>query len=112
MRSAAPAVSTPVEDPVEAEERVPGGIERAARLFVGMLPYGETDPRKLLGEIAILLARRVDDSGAVPAAVRELRTLLMQLAEAPNGPAGKVDELRLAAHRRELEGILASLPER
>jgi hypothetical protein len=78
-----------------------------ARAFVDALPYPDGDPRHLLGELAVLIARRVDEDGAVPAAVRELRTLLVQLAEAPNGPAGFVDEGRLRRAQRRLDGILA-----
>lgn len=78
-----------------------------ARAFVEALPYESHDPRAMIGQMAILLAKRVDDEGAVPASVRELRTLLMQLAEAPNGPAGMVDEQRLKRAQRVLDGILA-----
>lgn len=101
-----PEVAAPV---TLAEERVPGGIETMARAFVDSLPYQDGDPRRVLGEIAVLVARRVDEDGAVPAAVRELRTLLMQLAEAPNGPAGFVDEGRVRRAQRRLDGILAQV---
>ncbi len=102
-------VRMPAELPVEPAERVPGGIETMARAFVDTLPYAKDDPRHLIGELAVLLAQRVDDDGAVPAAVRELRTLLVQLAEAPNGPAGTVDELRLRRAQRRLDGMLAQV---
>ena len=106
---AVPGVTAAVAVPVEAGSgRVPGGIETMARAFVESLPYLPDDPRFLLGEVAVQLARRVDEDGAVPAAVRELRVLLMQLAEAPNGPAGKVDELRVRRAQRRLDGILAA----
>lgn len=86
----------------------PGGIEQMAAAFVESLPYPEDDPRWILGQLAIELAKRVDDDGAVPATVRELRTLLVQLAEIPNQSAGQVDELRLQRARRRLDGLLAA----
>jgi hypothetical protein len=43
----------------------------------------------------------------VPAAVGQLRILLMQLAEVPNGPAGVVDEMRVRHHQRQLDALLA-----
>ena len=91
------------------DELAMGGLETMARAFVDALPYERSDPRFIIGEIAILLAKRVDEDGAVPAAVRELRTLLMQLAESPNGPAGAVDEGRLKRAQRRLDGILAQV---
>ena len=105
-----PALAVPTSSPSDskpAESTDAGGIETMARLFVDSLPYPPTDPRAMLGEIAVMLARRVDQDGAVPAAVRELRTLLMQLAEAPNGPAGAVDEARLKSAQRKIDGLLA-----
>jgi hypothetical protein len=58
--------------------------------------------------IAVRLAQRVDETGALPAAVRELRVLLVQLVEVPNGPAGVVDEIRLRSAQRRLDSILAT----
>lgn len=84
-----------------------GQIELAVRAYVAALPYRGNDPRALLCLIAVQLARRVDETGAVPAAVRELRVLLQQLTENPNGPAGPVDELRLKAAQRTLDAIIA-----
>lgn len=84
-----------------------GQIELAVRAYVAALPYRGNDPRALLCLIAVQLARRVDETGAVPAAVRELRVLLQQLTENPNGPAGPVDELRLRAAQRTLDAIIA-----
>lgn len=86
---------------------VAGRIEALAREFVESLPHGPDDPRHLLGQLAIELARRIDDEGAVPAAVGQLRILLMQLAEVPNGPAGVVDEMRVRHHQRQLDALLA-----
>jgi hypothetical protein len=40
--------------------------------------------------------------------VRELRVLLVQLTEIPNGPSGVVDEVRLRAAQRKLDNILAT----
>lgn len=79
-----------------------------ATAFVATLPYGEGDPRAMLGQLAVELARRVDETGAAPAAIRELRVMLMQLAEAPNGPSGLVDEMRVRHHQRQLDAMLAT----
>ena len=100
--AAAPAASAP------DGERRPGGIETAVVAFVESLPYRDPDPRALLGMIAVRLAQRVDETGALPAAVRELRVLLVQLVEVPNGPAGVVDEIRLRSAQRRLDSILAT----
>lgn len=81
----------------------------AVRAYVEALPYVDGDPRKILGDIAVQLARRVDESGALPAAVRELRVLLMQIAEVPNGAPGRVDEMRLRRSQRRLDGLLAQV---
>lgn len=100
----APAVMPPGMD----DERAPGGIETAVTAFVASLPYQVPDPRALLAQIAVRLAQRVDETGALPAAVRELRVLLVQLTEVPNGPAGVVDEVRLRSAQRRLDNILAT----
>jgi len=100
VRAAAPEEAVP-------PERVLGGIETAVGAFVEALPYVGPDPRALLAQIAVRLARRVDETGALPAAVRELRVLLVQLTEVPNGPSGRVDEVRLRAAQRRLDSILA-----
>jgi len=92
-----------------AAERVPGGIETATSAFVETLGFAAGDPRRLLGRIAVLLAQRVDESGALPAAVRELRVLLAQLAEAPSGPVGRLDDLQVRRAQRRLDQILGSL---
>jgi hypothetical protein len=112
-RSAAPAVEPartstgPVLSPPEVDAYQPGGIETAVIAFVEALPYQAPDPRALLAQIAIKLARRVDLTGAVPAAVRELRVMLVQLVEVPNGPHGFVDEQRLRAAQRRLDATVA-----
>jgi hypothetical protein len=100
-----PAGAAVPSPPVELV-RVPGGIEAAVLAFVEALPYKSPDPRALLAQIAVRLAQRVDETGALPAAVRELRVLLSQLVEVPNGPAGGVDETRLRAAQRRLDTIL------
>jgi len=102
-RAAAPAATPQVDG-----DRVPGRIETAVLAFVAALPYQTPDPRALLAQIAVRLAQRVDETGALPAAVRELRVLLVQLTEVPNGPAGVVDEVRLRAAQRKLDNILAT----
>lgn len=104
------------EQPPEADpepqvpeiERLPGGIEQAVLAFVATLPYAALDPRALLAQICIRLAQRVDETGAMPAAVRELRVMLMQLTEVPNSPAGPVDEARLKRAQRKLDLFLAN----
>lgn len=85
------------------------GIETVVRAYVESLGHPAGDPRAILGEVAIRLARRVDQSGALPAAVRELRVLLAQLAENPNGPSGMVDEVRVRRAQRRLDALLASV---
>jgi len=102
-----PATLGPVIiDPVDG--RRPDKIEAAVIAFVDQLPFEAPDPRALLGQIAILLAQRVDETGAVPAAVRELRVLLAQLVEVPSGPHGVVDEIRLRAAQRKLDSYLGA----
>ncbi len=108
IAAAAAALAPPAPAaPAAVDGREVGGIELAVVAFVESLPYSAPDPRALLAQIAVRLAQRVDETGAVPAAVRELRTLLMQLTEVPNGPAGPVDEVRLRAAQRNLDSILA-----
>jgi hypothetical protein len=102
-RAAAPTPAVQLDG-----DRVPGGIETAVLAFVAALPYQSPDPRALLAQIAVRLAQRVDETGALPAAVRELRVLLVQLTEIPNGPSGVVDEVRLRAAQRKLDNILAT----
>jgi hypothetical protein len=102
-------IAVPVVPPSAPDgERRPGGIETAVVAFVESLPYRDPDPRALLGMIAVRLAQRVDETGALPAAVRELRVLLVQLVEVPNGPSGVVDEIRLRSAQRRLDSILAT----
>lgn len=85
------------------------GIETVVRAYVQSLGHAAGDPRAILGEIAIRLARRVDKSGALPAAVRELRVLLAQLADNPTGPSGKVDDIRVQRAQRRLDALLAQV---
>lgn len=98
----APVPAVPEPDP----EKAAGGIEKAVASFVESLGYPDDDPRAILGQVAVQLARRVDESGALPAAVRELRVLLAQIAEVPNGGAGPVDEVRLQRSRRRLDSLI------
>lgn len=104
MASAAPEIPMV---PETAPREGAGAIEAAVQAYVNALPYKTPDPRALLCLIAVQLAKRVDETAAVPAAVRELRVLLMQLTEQPNGPAGPVDEIRLRAAQRALDSIIA-----
>lgn len=104
---AVPAEPAPVPAVAEPDPgTVPGGIEKAVTAFVGSLGYPEGDPRAILGQVAVQLAKRVDESGALPAAVRELRVLLAQIAEVPNGGPGSVDEVRLQRSRRRLDSLI------
>jgi len=80
-----------------------------ARAYADALPFGQADPRRLIAELAVALARKLDDDGAAPPAVRELRTMLMQLTEVPNQAPGVVDEIRLERAARRLDAILANV---
>jgi hypothetical protein len=109
-RPAPPVVAEPVApepSPADVEVAPPGGIEQAVAAYVAKLAFAPTDPRAILGEIAVRLARRVDESGALPAAVRELRVLLAQIGEVPNGPAGIVDEVRVQREQRRIAALLS-----
>lgn len=111
MPAAAPVEvpATPqVPDPAPAEGAAPGGIEQAVTVFVEALAFADGDPRAILGTIAVRLAKRVDESGALPAAVRELRVLLAQISEVPGGPAGPVDEVRVRRAQRRLDQLIAA----
>lgn len=101
------AAPKPEVTPDPTREAPAGPIETAVQTYVDALPYKDGDPRALLCLIAVQLAKRVDETAAVPAAVRELRVLLMQLTEQPNGPAGPVDEIRLRAAQRALDAMIA-----
>lgn len=108
-----PAAVEPEEQddelPAPPADLVGGRIESITRALVDSLPYEQGDPRQIMGQLAIELAKRIDDDGAVPAAVRELRVLLVQLVEIPNGDAGPVDELRLRRAQKRLDGLLAAV---
>lgn len=89
-------------------EQVPsGGIEQAVKAYVASLGFPAGESRAILGEIAVRLARRVDETGALPAVVRELRVLLAQIGEVPNGLAGEVDEIRVRREQRRINALLA-----
>lgn len=103
VRVPVPPVAVP-----DGGEGAPGGIEQAVSVFVEALAFQAGDPRAILGTIAVRLARRVDESGALPAAVRELRVLLAQISEVPAGPAGPVDEVRVRRAQRRLDQLIAA----
>lgn len=108
-----PAVEEPEDrdelDLAPAIDLVGGRIESITRALVDSLPYEPGDPRYILGQVAIELAKRIDDDGAVPASVRELRVLLTQLVEIPDQQAGPVDTSRLQRAQRRLDGLLAAV---
>jgi hypothetical protein len=91
------------------DDRIPGGIEQAVEAFIETLGFVPPDPRALLARICVRVAQRVDETGAMPAAVRELRTMLAQIAEIPNQAPGPVDDVRLQRALRRLDNVLAGL---
>lgn len=83
-----------------------GEIEAETQAFVDRLDFPDTDPRSIIGRIAVKLARRVDDGGANTSAIREFRVLLMQLAEVPDQPAGPLDGQRARRAVRRIDQLL------
>lgn len=83
-------------------EQQVGPIEAMAAAFVLALPFGEGDPRRGQCDVIVALARLVDLDRAMPQAIRELRTQLLQVLEVPGEPAGPVDGIRLSRARRLL----------
>jgi len=108
VETATPAA---VEEPPPDTLPEPGGIEKATTAFIESLPFSDddNDPRTLQGQICIMLARRIDQSGAMPAVVRELRTMLNQISEVPSQAAGPVDDARYHRAMRRFETILSRL---
>jgi hypothetical protein len=98
-----PQVTAPVAKPKKA-----GEVEVEVSTFVASLKFPDGDPRRVLGSIAIRLARRVDQSGAAPAAIRELRVLLAQISEVPDAPAGPLDRSRAQRATRRIDTLLAA----
>lgn len=107
---APPPPAPPAEEP-PAQPAEPGGIEKATTAFLESLPFSDddNDPRTLQGQICIMLARRIDTSGAMPAVVRELRTMLNQISEVPSQAAGPVDDARYHRAMRRFETYLSRL---
>lgn len=99
----------PVAEASPAGDTSPGGIEQAVAAYVAALPFAASDPRAILGQLAVKLARHVDGAVSLPAAVRELRVVLAQIAEVPGQPAGQVDEIRLRRAQRLLDTMLAQI---
>lgn len=87
----------------------PGEIEIEVRTFVAGLKFADGDPRRVLGSIAVQLGRRVDQTGAAPAAIRELRVLLAQISELPEAEAGPVDGTRARRAARRIGTILTAV---
>lgn len=99
-----PQVTAPAEKP-----KKPGEIEVEVSTFVASLKFPEGDPRRVLGSIAVKLARHIDHDGAEPAAVRELRVLLAQISEMPEQEAGPVDGTRARRASRRIGTILTAV---
>lgn len=102
------AVAQPEPSPVDETETEPepGEIETEVRAFVADLKFEDNDPRRILGRIAVRLAKRVDETGAAPAAIRELRVLLAQISEVPDQPAGPLDATRARRASRRIGTLL------
>lgn len=90
-------------------DAAPGEIEVEVRSFVDGLKFVDGDPRRILGSIAVQLGRRVDQTGAAPAAIRELRVLLAQISELPEAEAGPVDGTRARRAVRRISTILTAV---
>lgn len=101
-----PAVNEPAAAALPLSDQAPGGIEQAVAALINGLNYDADDPRTILSMLAVQLARHIDEGGAVPAAVRELRTVLAQISEAPNGPSSQLDEIRVQRTRRRLDSLI------
>lgn len=91
------------------QEAGPGEIEVEVQAFVAELKFDDGDARRILGRIAVRLARRVDQTGAAPAAIRELRVLLAQISEAPEAPAGPLDGIRARRAARRIGTMLTAV---
>lgn len=94
-------------DDVPAPGSDPGDIEAEVREFVTkLLPnFPAGDPRRILCSIVVKLAHRVDESGAAPAAIQQLRVMLMQIAEVPDQPAGPLDGARAQRAARRIGSL-------
>jgi hypothetical protein len=99
-----PQVTAPVAKPKKA-----GEVEVEVSTFVASLKFPDGDPRRVLGSIAVKLARHIDLDGAEPAAVRELRVLLAQISEMPEQEAGPVDGTRARRATRRIGTILTAV---
>lgn len=106
---AEPAESAEQVDEVEPESGEAGEIEAEVRDFVDQLlpKFPAGDPRRILCSIVVKLARRVDESGAAPAAIQQLRVMLMQIAEVPDQPAGPLDAARAQRAARRIGSLAA-----
>jgi hypothetical protein len=96
----------PPADVTPEAPHVAGEIEVEVAEFVGRLEFDEDDPRRILGRIAVKLARRVDAADATAGAVRQLTVLLAQLAEVPDQPAGPLDGTRARSTVRRLGSLI------
>lgn len=98
----------PVSAPPVVVDQADNDIETEVQEFVDTLlkNFPEGDPRRILCRIAVKLARRVDETGAAPAAIQQLRVLLMQIAEVPEQAAGPLDGTRARRAVRRLDQLL------
>jgi hypothetical protein len=105
-------VTPPVTDLVSPSEPAlrptgpVGDTEMDVVAFLEQLTFPEGDPRRILSRMALKAARRVDQVDAsardAGAAIRQLMTILSQLAEIPDQPAGPLDGTRARAAVRRL----------
>jgi hypothetical protein len=84
----------------------PAVIELAVRALVNELSYPAWDPRAVMCLIALELARELDAQPASVTLSRELRLCMAHMAETPNEPPGKIDEIRARFLQRRVEMTL------
>lgn len=102
-----PVTPAPAEpDEAEPAEYEPGETERDVSDFIKDLEFPEGDPRRILCRIAVKAARRVDQvdlsAREATSAIRQMMTILGQLAEIPDQPAGPLDGVRARAAVRRI----------
>jgi hypothetical protein len=103
----------PATDKKQVADRPPvsGPVEASVRDLAQALRFGERDPRAAMTVMAVRLAAAVDE-GASASVARELRTILVWLAESPAVPHDLVDELRARRAHRRVTSLLDEHPSR